>query len=268
MILEGRELASRIIKELGAAPPPRNCLAVIQVGNDPVSTLYVAKKKEIADELGVCLKLAKLPATATEDNILAEVLSLNDDSSVGGILVQMPLPQAADRNKIVSAIEPKKDPDGFHCLLKSEKFHCIPPTVLAIDEILDFYQIEKRNKNILVVGGGFLVGRPLFEFWKEKGFQVSILEKDASNYSEELKRAQIAVVSTGGGGRFSFQDFSAGAVVIDASTVSDDGKLRGDVEVEGWPDDRHLCPVPGGIGPVTVAMLFKNFYDLQNTLTT
>ena len=262
MILEGRELAARIIKELGSSRAPRRCLAVIQVGDDPTSALYVAKKKEIADELGVCFRLVEFPENSTEDIILAEVLRLNSDNSIGGIVVQMPLPEGIDRNKIVSAIVPRKDPDGFHCILKSKRYHCVPPTVLAIDEILDFYQIEKSNKKILIVGGGFLVGRPLYAFWKENGLQASILEKGDKDYEKKLKDAQIVVLATGGGRKFSFRDFSASAVVIDASTVTDEGKLRGDAEAEDWPDDRHLSPVPGGIGPVTVAMLFKNFYEL------
>lgn len=265
MILEGHALADSIIGELAKKSVPKRCLAVIQVGSDPVSGLYVAKKKEIADKLGVCFKHCLHPDEITENNLFDEIEKLNGDTDVGGIIIQMPLPSHIDREAVSEKISPLKDVDGFHCILKRKEFECIPPTVLAIDELLDYYDIPREGKKIAIVGRGFLVGRPLEFYWKSKGFDVEVLEKDSADYLDTIKNSSLVVVATGGGGKFDQSFFSEGAVVVDASTVSENNTFKGDVEVEGWPEEKHLASVPGGVGPVTVAILFRNFYHLNRS---
>jgi len=243
-------------------PAPEGKFVVVQVGSDPVSTLYLAKKKEMAEKLGIDFVLRQYDNNISQDELLIEIGKLNEEPSIKGILVQLPLPQHLNRVKIAGAVSAQKDIDGFHCILGKKKYKCVPPTVLAIDELLDFYQIEKTGKKILIVGEGFLVGKPLANFWRGNNLDVSILEIGGANYQEKLKKAEIVVIATGGGGHFSPKDFRTGAVVIDASTVSVGGKFGGDVSRENWPGDKHLAPVPGGVGPVTVAMLFRNFFEL------
>lgn len=263
MILKGRAVAEEIIVKLKNLSIPKGRFLVVQLGMDAVSSLYVWKKKALGEELGVDSKILNLSDETTEKELVDKVNELNKDEQIRAILVQMPLPQDIDRSKIAGAIEEKKDVDGFHYLLgKTSKI--LPPTVLAIDALLNFYKIEKQNKKILIVGGGFLVGKPLARFWRGQDFDVEILEKDNPRYEQKLKNADIIVVATGGGRKFSHLNFKFGATVIDASTIAEEGKVRGDVEVENWPEDKNLSPVPGGVGPITVAMLYRNFFDIVN----
>ncbi len=262
MIFKGYKLAEKLTKELSSRAAPTKQFVVIQVGNDPVSGLYVSKKKEIADELGVNFRHLKLDNDITEEELIGQIEELNIDLRVGGILIQLPLPSHIDRIKIAKQISKDKDVDGFSFILGKADFKTYPPTILAIDEILDFYQIKKEGKKILIIGGGFLVGAPLKLFWENKKLEPSVLKQDDSRYAQKIKESDIVVMATGGGGSFSSEDFKSGATVVDASTVSDDGKIRGDITPENWPEDKNLVPVPGGVGPVTVAQLYRNFFDL------
>lgn len=262
MNLDGNRVAKKIFNELKSKQAPLGRFVVIQVGHDKISGLYVEKKREMAAKLEVDFELKNFAELTTQENLIQEIKRLNNDSKVRGILVQIPLPSQIDRSKIAGAIEPSKDIDGFAYILKSSNAPFLPPTVLAIDEILDFYKIEKSNKKIEIVGGGFLVGRPLSRLWRANGLNAEILEKDSPNYQLRVKEADIVVVATGGGARFSARDFKLGATVIDASTMAEDGKIRGDVDSEDWPDNINLASVPGGVGPVTVAMLFRNFFGI------
>jgi len=262
LILKGYKLARRIIADLGSRVPPTQELAVIQIGDNPVSDLYISKKREMASELGINFRLLRFDESITEAELIKQIDDLNDNPVVRGILIQMPLPQHIEKLKIAEEISLKKDVDGFGYIMRESGFKTFPPTVLAIDEILDFYHIKKENKKILIVGGGFLIGAPLEVFWKNKNFKPQILKANDENYEERLKQSDIVVVATGGGRVFNAEDFKSSATVIDASTVSDSGKIKGDVNLDNWPDDISLVPVPGGVGPVTVAMLFRNFFDL------
>lgn len=262
MILDGNKVAKKLLDQLKQKEKPLGEFIVVQVGRDKVSNLYVEKKREMAAWLGVDFKLKNFDESISQENLILEIEKLNNDKKIRGILVQIPLPSHIDRAKIASAIEIKKDVDGFAYILRSNGECFLPPTVLAIDAILDFYKIEKQGKKIEIVGGGFLVGQPLFRLWHENGLNVEILKKDSLNYKSRIKAADIVVVATGGGANFDASDFKSGATVIDASTMAENGKIRGDVNSEGWPEDKNLAPVPGGVGPVTVAMLYKNFYNI------
>lgn len=259
MILNGKDVAAAVIKGLRLESKPSGLLLVVQLGNDSVSEAYIWKKRELARELGVETKVLNLSDQSSQEDVLEVISRLNSDPAVAGYLVQIPLPVQIDRSVVARAIAPQKDIDGFHYLVQ-ENSGFLPPTILAAEEILNFYGVEKSDKKMLIVGGGFLVGKPLYRFLKERGFSPDILEKDSDNYERLLKEADIVFIATGGGRRFTAADFKSGAVVIDASTISEGGKLRGDVSIEGWPADIDLAPVPGGVGPVTVAMLLKNFF--------
>jgi len=261
MILKGAELAEKIVADLAKRPVPRGKLVVVQVGDDPVSTLYVAKKKELAEKLGVDFQSVKLSAEVTQSELEKKLEELSRNSSARAVVLQLPLPMGLDRQKAARKISPRQDVDGFRFIL-GEKSRVLPPTVLAINELLDFYRIEKSGKNILVVGGGFLVGKPLAEFWRGKGLSAEILAKNDPDYQDKLRRAEIVVVATGGKKKFSSADFSSHAIVVDASTVNEGNEIHGDVGAENWSVTSSLAPVPGGLGPVTVAILLRNFYSL------
>ena len=262
MFLEGKNLADKIFSKLAESPAPRGALCVIFIGDDKTSALYIAKKKEAAEKLKVEFKLLALPAKTSQDELVREIEKLNSSSRVSGILVQMPLPNKIDRFEVAAKITPEKDVDGFNYIANGSG-RTVPPTVLAIDELLDFYKIKKLAKKILIVGRGFLVGRPLETFWQFKGYDIEVMDRESQNYSKKLKESEIVVVATGGGRKFSFNDFSPNSVIIDASTVAEEGALWGDVSLVGWPGNIRLAPTPGGVGPVTVAMLYRNFYSLK-----
>lgn len=257
MKLKGYEIALRLKEELKRRPSPNGELAIVRVGHDPVTSIYVEKKLELAKELNIKARVVN----ATIENIFENISQLNNDEDVSGIIVQLPLPEGLEREEIGRAIDPVKDVDGFHYILGDEHAISIPPTVLAIDSIFKQYQID-LSRGVLIVGGGFLVGIPLKKYLEEKQVGVEILKKDDHRYDQKLKEASVLVIATGGGKVFTQNEFQENAVVIDASTVSDEQKIRGDVKVS---DDLKikLSPVPGGVGPITVAMLFKNFYDLS-----
>ncbi|MCX6809862.1 MAG: bifunctional 5,10-methylenetetrahydrofolate dehydrogenase/5,10-methenyltetrahydrofolate cyclohydrolase [Candidatus Berkelbacteria bacterium] len=263
MILNGKKIADEIFNSLKELQPPEGKFVVIQVGNDPVSNLYVLQKKAMAEKLNFVIEVQKFDEIVSEDELKQEITQLNNDPKVRAIMVQMPLPKNIDRIKISELIDVKKDVDGFSYILEKSPFTFFPPTILAIDEILRYYKISKINKKILIVGEGFLVGKPLFHFYKDQKLAVSVLKKDDADYEKKLKESDIIVVATGGGRVFSKDDFKSGVTVIDASTVSDEGKIRGDVNLADWPNGVNIAPVPGGVGPLTVAMLMKNYYSLS-----
>jgi len=254
MRLLGNQIASQIKKGLIRRPNLTAFFVVVQVGQDPVSNLYVKKKVEFAKDIGVPIEVKK----TSKDKIEKDLRSLSKDDRVKGIIVQLPLPEGLDREKVLGIIPKEKDVDGFNYIL-NRPFKSYPPTILAISKIMTDYNLPVKE-GVLIIGGGFLVGSPLRKFLNEKGIKAKILTKDDPDYDKKIKNSDVVVVATGGGRYFGQKDFKQGAFVIDASTVADEGKTRGDVNPEG--ELINLAPVPRGVGPVTVAMLFKNLYDL------
>ncbi len=254
MKLLGNQIAGQIKKGLVRKPKLQGVFVVVQIGQDPISNLYVKKKVEFANDIGVSMEVKK----TSKNKIEQDLRSLSRKKRVRGIIVQLPLPKGLDREKVLGIISKEKDIDGFNFILDCP-FRSYPPTVLAIYKIITAYNLPIKE-GVLIIGGGFLVGTPLRKFLIEKGIKNEILAKDDPDYEKKIKTAEVVVVATGGGRYFDQSDFKQGAFVIDASTVADEGKTRGDVNPEGKLI--NLSPVPGGVGPVTVAMLFKNLYDL------
>jgi methylenetetrahydrofolate dehydrogenase (NADP+)/methenyltetrahydrofolate cyclohydrolase len=259
MILFGKPVADKIFEELQSKPKPAGKFVAIQIGANPVSSFYVEKKRKIAQMLNVDFELVNISENSAS-NLTEKIAMLNSDPSVKSIMVQIPLPEGFDREQIAAKIVNEKDVDGFSYIIGKEDSIYFPPTVLAIDELLNFYNISKEDKKILIVGEGFLVGRPLHHFWQTKKLDSEILKKEDSNYFEKLKSADIVVLATGAGLKLSDDNFKEHAVVIDASTVSENGAIKGDAQIND-PSMVSIAPVPGGVGPVTIAMLFKNFFN-------
>jgi len=259
MILKGKPVAQKVFDALELQEKPRGKFVAIQVGNDPVSSYYIEKKSKIAQKMGVELEVISV-GDKNPVELDDKIRELNADSGVRSIMIQIPLPDGFSREQAARVIAPKKDIDGFAYIVNRPDFVYFPPTVLAIEEILNFYQISKTNKKILIVGEGFLVGQPLRKYWQALGFESEILNKDSSSYYEKIREADIVVLATGASLGLKEENFKSGTVVIDASTVSEDGVIKGDVEVTP-ASNINLAPVPGGVGPVTIAMLFKNFFN-------
>jgi len=262
MILLGKDIFNKLLNELARLDPPSRELAIVQVGDDRASNIYIKKKLELSERLNVRANVYKFSESISEQELLEKIDELNNNSEVSGILIQIPLPPHIDRMKICSGVSFEKDVDGFGYIL-GNKSKVVPPTVRAIDEVLNFYNISKENKKIIIVGGGFLVGSPLYRYFREGGFDVELLSEDDDLYFERLQDADIVILATGGGAVFDHTHFAEGSVVIDASTIASDSKLYGDLEASLIGDKFSFSPVPGGVGPVTVAMLFVNFYLLN-----
>lgn len=261
MILYGAPVAEKVINEIKSKPLPAGKLVVIKVGNDPTSELYITKKSEVAQGLSVDFEVVQLKESISVEEFRSTISALNEDPSVRAILLQIPLPNQIDRNWAASLIDPKKDIDGFSYILDKSDGP-IPPTIIAIVDLLGFNKISLESKKIVIVGGGFLVGKPLYRYLRERGHQAVILEKNTPGYERVLKSGDIVITATGRGGSFNYGDFKSGAVVIDASTVCESGTTKGDVNLQPWGNNISISPVPGGVGPVTVAELYKNFYLL------
>lgn len=261
MILKGKPLAELTINKLRQVDAPTKKLVIICISEDRASSIYVEKKLDLARELDVSLEVIRLEGNVTREALFDLIDNLNDNDTVGGVMIQMPIPSHFDRREVCSRISRDKDVDGFsYIITKSGK--TLPPTLMAIDCLLDFYSIKKRAKKVLIVGSGFLVGSPLFNFYSQTGINPEMLTEGDQNYSDKLKAADVIILATGGGRTFRVGDFSEGATVIDASTIASDSKLKGDLDFVDIGDEINFSPVPGGVGPVTVSMLFVNFYLL------
>lgn len=261
MILKGQEIFDRVMDSLKHLEVPREALAIVQVGNDRASTIYINKKLEAAKKLGVDARVIRFNDEITQSELTRQIELLNQDKGIGGIIIQIPLPSQIDRNEICARIIREKDVDGFGYIVGQES-PVIPPTILAIDKTLDFYSIKKTDKKILIVGAGFLVGSPLYRYYRSLNLDVSLLNEGDDLYFEKLQEADIVILATGGGAIFDHSHFAQGSVVVDASTIASDSKLYGDLETSLIGEKFSYSPVPGGVGPVTVAMLFANFYLL------
>lgn len=256
MILYGKPVAEEIYQKLTFAKlhakPPS--MAAILVGEDPASLNYVKAKENKAASLGIGFKLFHLSGLAVEKKILELIDDLNKNKYIDGIVVQLPLPEGIDTEKILKAISPDKDIDGFY----SEKFS--PPTAGAILEILRFYKIDIKNKKIVIVGYGRLVGKPLAAMFKKKDIQPIICTSNSDITSETID-ADIIVSATGIPRLIKPDMVSKEAVVIDAGTAESKGKIRGDVHPKVYEKVASFTPTPGGVGPVTVACLMRNLVE-------
>lgn len=254
MVLSGRPLARAIYRQLKlkiqklASKP---ALAVILVGNNPASLKYIQIKKKRARELGIVFKLFHLDQNFPQETIKELINNLNGDSEINGIVIQLPLPANFDTEKIIAIVSQDKDIDGL-------KEGYPPPTAAAILEILKFYSINLADKKIVLVGHGQLVGKPLEKMLGEQNLNITVCDSRTKNLKEKTVQADILISAAGAPGLIKPDWVKAGAVIIDAGTAESDGKLVGDVGSEVYQKNVSYTPTPGGVGPVTVAMLFKN----------
>lgn len=249
-----------ILKEKGIVP----CLAVIQVGNDPASSVYVNNKKKACAYIGIESKSYELDEAISQDELLALVDELNQDNSVNGILVQLPLPKHIDENAVIHAIAPEKDVDGFHpetvgnmCIGSKGFLPCTPAGVI---QLLKRSNIEIAGKECVVIGRSNIVGKPMALLLLRENGTVTITHSRTKDLQEVTKRADILVAAIGKPKFVTAEYVKEGAVVIDVGIHrNENNKLCGDVDFDDVIGKvSAITPVPGGVGPMTIAMLMNN----------
>lgn len=269
-ILDGKQIAKdyrqglqnqvEALKEKGFTPK----LSVILVGNDGASQSYVRSKKKAAEKVGMISEIVHLEETATEEEVLNELNRLNNDDSVSGILVQVPLPKQVSEQKILEAINPDKDVDGFHPInigkLYIDEQTFVPCTPLGIMEILKHADIDLEGKNAVVIGRSHIVGQPVSKLLLQKNASVTILHSRSKDMASYLKDADVIVSAVGKPGLVTKDVVKEGAVIIDVgNTPDEDGKLKGDVDYDAVKEIAGaITPVPGGVGPLTITMALNN----------
>ncbi|HIA6639310.1 TPA: bifunctional methylenetetrahydrofolate dehydrogenase/methenyltetrahydrofolate cyclohydrolase FolD [Staphylococcus aureus] len=269
-ILDGKQIAKdyrqglqdqvEALKEKGFTPK----LSVILVGNDGASQSYVRSKKKAAEKIGMISEIVHLEETATEEEVLNELNRLNNDDSVSGILVQVPLPKQVSEQKILEAINPEKDVDGFHPInigkLYIDEQTFVPCTPLGIMEILKHADIDLEGKNAVVIGRSHIVGQPVSKLLLQKNASVTILHSCSKDMASYLKDADVIVSAVGKPGLVTKDVVKEGAVIIDVGNTPDEnGKLKGDVDYDAVKEIAGaITPVPGGVGPLTITMVLNN----------
>ena len=273
-IINGKEISAAIraeIKEateaMVASTGVRPGLAVIIVGEDPASQVYVRNKKRACDEVGFYSEAYELPATTTQEELNALVDKLNANDNIHGILCQLPLPKHLDENEVILRIDPKKDVDAFHPVnvgrIMIGDYSFLPCTPAGVMALLERSGIEISGKECVVVGRSNIVGKPQAMLLLHANGTVTVCHSRTKDLAEVCRRADILVAAIGKADFFTADMVKEGAVVIDVGmNRRADGKLTGDVDFESVaPKASYITPVPGGVGPMTITML------MQNTLT-
>ncbi|NPA11303.1 MAG: bifunctional methylenetetrahydrofolate dehydrogenase/methenyltetrahydrofolate cyclohydrolase FolD [Epsilonproteobacteria bacterium] len=265
-ILDGKKLSNKIknqlkqeIKELGFTPK----LAVILVGDDPASQTYVGMKKKACEEVGIESVVYKFDKKVSEIELLAQIDDINNDSSINGLLIQLPLPKHIDTAKILEKVEPIKDVDGFHPYNMGKLVEGLdtfaPCTPLGVMELFKEYGIDLVGKDVCVVGASNIVGKPMWALLVNAWATVDICHIETRDLKAHTSRADIVIVGVGKPNLITADMVKDGVIVVDIGINKVDGKIVGDVDFENVSKKAsYITPVPGGVGPMTIAMLLKN----------
>jgi methylenetetrahydrofolate dehydrogenase (NADP+) / methenyltetrahydrofolate cyclohydrolase len=256
-LLDGSELAGYIkerqakqVRNLRQSWKVLPKLAIVQTIDSPVIDTYVRLKQRYGEDILVDVEVQKIP----QGELLATIERLNGDESVHGIIIQLPLENPDETDQAVNMVAPEKDVDGL-----GERAAFDPATPTAIDWLLAGYNVNLIGKKIAVVGHGRLVGAPLAQMWQDQGKDVTVIDKDTELGPEGFRRFDVIITAVGQPNLISSNDIAIGAVVVDAATSSENGKLVGDVAEDARQrDDLTITPIKGGVGPLTVAALFDN----------
>lgn len=255
-----KERVSKFSREFGYAPG----LAVIIVGSDPASKVYVRNKHRACEMVGIRSIQIEYPANTKEEELLLKIEELNKDSSIHGILVQLPLPPHIKEERVINAINKEKDVDAFNPYnvgrILTGDYTFLPCTPAGVMSLLDYYKVEISGKNCVVVGRSNIVGKPMALLLLEKNGTVTVCHSRTQNLAAFTKEADILVVAVGRAGFITADMIKEGAVVIDVGINRlEDGTLTGDVDFEGAKEVASLItPVPGGVGPMTITTLLEN----------
>ena len=270
--IDGKQISAQIKDELKERVEKENLevtLAVIQVGNDPASTVYVGNKKKACEYIGIRSLAYELPEETPEEELLQLIKELNDRDDVNGILVQLPLPAHMDEDKVIQTISPKKDVDGFHpqsvgalSIGQPGFVSCTPAGVI---QLLKRTRVEIDGKECVIVGRSNIVGKPMALLMLRENATVTVCHSHTKDLKEVTKRADILIVAIGKPKFITKEYVKDGAVVIDVGIHRGaDGKLCGDVDYDDVAPITHaITPVPGGVGPMTIAMLMNNCVEAK-----
>ena len=271
-IINGTEIKNKkieIFKNEINLIPDKLKLAVVQVGNDAASEVYIKNKRLLCEEVGIEFLHLKYDST-TEEELISVINDLNSDNTITGILVQLPLPDGIDSNKVVDSIDPLKDVDGLSVLntgaLFSSKEGLYPCTALGVIEALDSKNIDLEGSNVVIVGRSKLVGLPLVSLLLRRNATVTICHSKTKNLKDITLKADVLIVAVGKKHLITEEYVKEGATVIDVGITRED-KLYGDCDFDSIVNKcKYITPVPGGIGPLTITMLIGNIikaYNLQ-----
>ena len=272
IVLDGKSLALKIRQELKQKVQEQGVkpgLVVLLVGEDPASQIYVRNKERAANEVGFYSVVERLPETTTQDEIVEKITTLTDDArshAIHGILVQLPLPKQIDSQAVLEAIIPEKDVDGFHpvnlgkLLQKDESI--VPCTPKGIIRLLEEYEIDLVGKEMVVIGQSTIVGRPMALLGINRGATVTVCHSRTKELEKQIARADIIISAVGKPNLVLKEHVKKDAVIIDVGINRlESGKLVGDVDFDGVFDKvSAITPVPGGVGPMTIAMLLEQTY--------
>jgi methylenetetrahydrofolate dehydrogenase (NADP+) / methenyltetrahydrofolate cyclohydrolase len=266
LIIDGKKEAARIREEIKGkveAMEKKPGLAVVIVGNDPASQIYVSGKEKACREAGLYSERHNLPENAREEDLMALIGKLNSDDRIHGILVQLPLPMHLSEEKVINSISPMKDVDGFHIInagsLMIGKNAIIPCTPKGIIHLIESTGESIEGKDAVVIGRSNIVGKPVAMLLMQKNATVTICHSRTKDLKGKLLAADIIVAAIGKPNFVKGDMIKKGAIVIDVGINRLDGKLVGDVDFESSKDKASfITPVPGGVGPMTIAMLLEN----------
>lgn len=269
-IIDGKEVSAYIkqqvklqtdsLKQQGIEP----CLAVIIVEGDPASRVYVNNKKKACDACGIKSLEFSLAGDVKEDELLSLIEKLNNDGSVHGILCQLPLPKHIDEKKVIGTISPEKDVDGFSAVNVGKiwlgDYDFSPCTPMGVMELLDYYKIDLEGKNCVIVGRSNIVGKPMAALLLERNATVTLCHSKTKDIASFMKNADVIIAAVGKANFVTADMIKTGAVVVDVGINRNaQGKLCGDVDFDNVKDKAsYITPVPGGCGPMTIAVLMKN----------
>lgn len=272
-IIDGKALSDKILKEienehseLQAKVDRKAGLAVIIVGENPASQIYVRNKIRACERVGFHSETIRLDENITEENLLLEIEKLNNDNNIDGILVQLPIPKHINELKVINAISAEKDVDGFHTtnigkMMIGDETGFLPCTPAGVIQMFEEYNIDLEGKDVLVIGQSNIVGKPMTLLLINKRATVQVCNSKTKNLSEKLQKADVVVAAAGSPKLVKGSDVKEGVVVIDIGINRVDGKICGDVDFEEVSQKAsYITPVPGGVGPMTIAMLIKNTF--------
>jgi methylenetetrahydrofolate dehydrogenase (NADP+)/methenyltetrahydrofolate cyclohydrolase len=261
-----KELREKIVKE-GLNPG----LAIVLVGEDPASKLYVKLKKKAAEEIGIDFHEYLLDSDSTTEQIQENITFLNADTSIHGIVIQLPLPKGIDEDKVINTIDSKKDADGFHpknvALYKNGMPYIEPALVQTVMRLIDESGEDISGKKAVIVANSPVFAEPLLTSFLKRGATAVFIQKDNRKFSDIIKDSDVIVIALGVPRIIKDGDCKKGAIVIDVGINTEDGEICGDVDLPDNLEDikniSFITPVPGGVGPVTIAMLLKNVVQLS-----
>ena len=272
-IIDGKALSGKVLKEIEKEHSElekkvgrKAGLAVIIVGENPASQIYVRNKIRACEKVGFHSETIRLDENITEENLLLEIEKLNNNSNIDGILVQLPIPKHIDGLKIINAISAEKDVDGFHTtnigkMMIGDETGFLPCTPAGVVHMFEEYNINLEGKDVLVIGQSNIVGKPMTLLLIKKRATVQVCNSKTKNLSEKLQKADVVVAAAGFPKLVKASDVKEDVVVIDVGINRVDGKLCGDVDFEEVSKKASfITPVPGGVGPMTIAMLIKNTF--------